>query len=114
MVRKYIRKTHIGSTSADVMKEAAVSVISREKSLYNAAQHFDIPKTTLLRYVKKLRQESTVDNVAFRPNYGVRQILSVILLTVQTVCEAISFEFVIKDLGRMFGLICDYDLYGCL
>ena len=33
---------------------------------------------------------------------------------IQTVCEAISFEFVIKDLERMFGLICDHDLYGCL
>jgi hypothetical protein len=76
MVRTYKRKTQIGNTSADLMKEAAISVINRDQSLYQAAQHFGIPKTTLLRYVMKIRKEGTEENVRFCPNYCIRQIFT--------------------------------------
>jgi hypothetical protein len=53
MVRKRVRKTSIGVTSAEVMRTAAQAVVSCEKSLSEAALDYAIPKTTLFRYVTK-------------------------------------------------------------
>lgn len=76
MVRTYKRKTQIGHTNEVLMKEAAMSVINRDQSLCQAAQHFGIPKTTLLRYVVKMRKAGKEVDVKFCPNYGVRQIFT--------------------------------------
>jgi hypothetical protein len=76
MPRKQDRKTTIGMTSAQTMKAAAESVISGDKSLGAAANDNGIAKTTLFRYVLKLRQTGDPETVKFSPNYKVRQILT--------------------------------------
>jgi len=63
-------------TSAQTMKAAAESVVSGEKSLGAAANDNGIAKTTLFRYVLKLRQTGDREAVKFSPNYKVRQILT--------------------------------------
>ena len=63
-------------TSAQTMKAAAESVVSGEKSLGAAANDNGIPKTTLFRYVIKMRQAGDREAVKFFPNYKVRQILT--------------------------------------
>jgi len=78
MVRKRSRKTAIGTVSEDVMKAAAESVVTREKSLTSASTDFGIPKTTLFRYVIKLKKASSGEkiNMKFCPNYSVRRVFS--------------------------------------
>ena len=76
MPRKQDRKTTIGMTSAQTMKAAAESVVSGEKSLSAAANDNGIPKTTLFRYVVKMRKAGDRDAVKFSPNYKVRQVLT--------------------------------------
>jgi hypothetical protein len=75
MVRNRVRKTNIGTVKEDWMKRAVQSVISGEMTLYRAATDFAIPKTTLFRYVQKLKKvNNCVDLVKFSPNYSVRKI----------------------------------------
>ena len=76
MVRNRVRKTMIGNTNAEVMEAAARAVVSREKSLNEAALEFSIPKTTLFRYVAKLKTSTDSTPVSFRPHYDVRRIFS--------------------------------------
>jgi hypothetical protein len=60
------------------MQHAAETVISREMALNEAAIKFGIPKTTLFRYVAKLKRRHDDDSllVTFKANYGVRRIFS--------------------------------------
>ena len=78
MVRTRKRKTAIGSVSEDVMRVAAQSVVTREKSLSGAANDFGIAKTTLFRYMLKLKQARSegVNKLNFCPNYSVRRVFS--------------------------------------
>lgn len=78
MVRNYIRKTEGSQVRPEVMQHAAESVVSREMTLNEAATTFCIPKTTLFRYVAKLRSQrgGDVKPVIFEPNYGVRRIFN--------------------------------------
>nr|XP_039252971.1 jerky protein homolog-like [Styela clava] len=85
MPRKRKRKTSIGQIDSLVMKRAAEQVIHEGKKLRTTARENAIPKTTLSRYVKKLKlmSESSVSDSApsdsleyFRPNYTVRRIFS--------------------------------------
>jgi hypothetical protein len=76
MVRTYKRKTSSTTTPASTMQEAAQAVVTGEKTLREAAKDFDIPKTTLGRYVRKMRQPDCHANIRFCPNYCVRQIFS--------------------------------------
>ena len=76
MVRTYTRKSNVGSVDAAKMRLAAEQVVSRELSLCEAASKFEIPKTTLFRYVVKLRSGNDATSVSFGPNYKVRQIFT--------------------------------------
>lgn len=77
MVRSQVRKTDIGTTSSDRMAAAASSVVSKEKSLNEAALEFGIPKTTLFRYVAKLKYTNNdASKVRFCPNYAVNRVLN--------------------------------------
>jgi len=69
MVRDRVRKTISSTTSAEVVEAAARSVVSREKSLSEAALDYKIPKTTLFRYVAKLKASTKPASVSFRPRY---------------------------------------------
>ena len=55
MVRKYKRKTNQHSWSLDTMKKAVQIVVSGEMGYKKAAQAYNIPQTTLERYVAKYR-----------------------------------------------------------
>ena len=80
MVRHYTRKTEIGLVSSTLMMKAAESVVSQDMSLHKAAINYGIAKTTLFRYVVKLRlqRKSSVvtPSLKFMPNYSVRRIFS--------------------------------------
>jgi len=76
MVRRRIRKTEIGTVSEQCMKTAAESVVSREKSLNSASNDFGIPKTTLFRYVMKIKQARDGEKIKFCPNYSVRRVFT--------------------------------------
>ena len=58
------------------MIQAAERVVSRDLSLNQAVTTYNISKTTLFRYVVKLRKTSTSVPVKFSPNYSVRRIFS--------------------------------------
>ena len=76
MVRTYTRKSDIGTVSSSTMRLAAEEVVCRKSSLCEAAAKFDIAKTTLFRYVKKLKTAEDVSSITFSPNYKVRQVFS--------------------------------------
>jgi hypothetical protein len=76
MVRHRVRKTHIRSTTVDVMESAANDVVNSVKSLNEAALEYHVPKTTLFRYVAKLRKSSDPASVIFCPRYKSRRIFS--------------------------------------
>ena len=58
MVRKRSRKTKIGLVEENVMFEAVKAVLKDKKPLREAAREFNIPKSTLLRYVMKSKCNS--------------------------------------------------------
>jgi len=58
------------------MEAAARAVVSREKSLHEAALEYAVRKTTLFRYVAKVKTSSDPTSVSFRPHYEVRRIFS--------------------------------------
>jgi len=53
MVRNYIKRTNRGTISEDIYKNAAAEVSSKESSLRNAAEKYQINFMTLQRYIKK-------------------------------------------------------------
>ena len=75
MVRSYKRKTQIGTVSSLTMKQAAEQVVLRQMSLCEAASTFGIAKTTLFRYVTKMKSAADVRSVSFCPNYAVRRVI---------------------------------------
>jgi len=76
MVRTYSRKTDISTVSSSTMRLAAEAVVSRELSLCKAASKLEIAKTTLFRYVKKLKTAHDVNSVTFCPKYQARQVFT--------------------------------------
>jgi hypothetical protein len=64
-----------GSVPSDRMRDAAQAVIDG-KSLCATAKDCEIPKATLSRYVRKIRQSGPHESVRFTPHYNVRQIFS--------------------------------------
>lgn len=57
MVRTYIRKTDRQNWSSESMLQAVLAVFNREMGYKKAAQQFNVPQTTLERYVAKKREE---------------------------------------------------------
>ncbi|KAF0752373.1 death-associated inhibitor of apoptosis 1-like [Aphis craccivora] len=53
MVRNYIKKTNRGTVSEDIYKNAAAEMLSKESSLRNAAEKYEINFMNLQRYIKK-------------------------------------------------------------
>lgn len=74
MVRHRKRKSQIGLVSADKMKESAEQVVKGELSLCEASLKSGIAKSTLWRYVQRLKTEQPTTVVKFSPNYKCRQI----------------------------------------
>ncbi|XP_069698806.1 uncharacterized protein [Periplaneta americana] len=63
MVRTYLKKTERQQWSAESMEEAVDSVISGKMGYKKASEQFNVPSTTLERYVKKKKENpmATVD-----------------------------------------------------
>lgn len=56
MLRTYVRKTDRQNWSSESMLQAVLAVFNREMGYKKAAQQFNVPQTTLERYVAKKRQ----------------------------------------------------------
>lgn len=56
MVRNYIRKTDRQQWDVDSMELAMQAVISHEMGFLKASQQFNVPKSSLERYVKKKKK----------------------------------------------------------
>lgn len=80
MTRNRKRKSNIGLTDENVMKTAVASVLDGGLSTKAAAERYDIPRTTLRRYIRKCRDaDINWNEPAFprmRPNYQCRKIFS--------------------------------------
>lgn len=74
-MRNRSRQTTRGSVSSDRMRDAAQAVIDG-KSLCATAKDCEIPKATLSRYVRKMRQNGPHESIRFTPHYNVRQIFT--------------------------------------
>lgn len=86
MVRSRKRKTEIGTVAEEDMKNAVAAVLKDGQPLRETARTFQIPRSTLQRYVTKCKEKNITfdeDNIEvgqssgfFKPNYSVRQIFS--------------------------------------
>ena len=68
------RKSNMGLIKPEKIKEAAELVISGSVSLCEVAKSSGIPKSTLCRYVKKLKSSTVNDAPRFAPNYTCRRV----------------------------------------
>lgn len=57
MVRTYVRKTERQNWSSESMLQAVLAVVNGEMGYKKAAQQFNVPQTTLERYVAKKKQD---------------------------------------------------------
>ncbi len=77
MARTYKRKSTRGKTPADVMMRAVDAVINQKKSIRSVAEDFSICHVTLMRYVKKKKDEPRHHNSGIRAEpaslYGCRR-----------------------------------------
>lgn len=77
MVRNYVKKTNKQSWSSDNMQRAVEAVIAGEMGYRKASDTFSMPSSTLERYVKKKRENSTyvIDKTAgkFQPVFTAKQ-----------------------------------------
>ncbi|XP_077966411.1 uncharacterized protein LOC144419992 [Styela clava] len=104
MPRKRARKTTMGLIDPEVMKQAAEDVAYKGKSMRATASTYNIPKSTLLRYVRKCkisREEGSstcmLNIKDFEPNYAVRRIF--------TDCEEEELEeYLIEASRHHYGL----------
>lgn len=69
MVRVYKRKTNRQSWSTEAMNNAVVAVISGRCGCLNASNEFDVPQTTLERYVKKKRKILSIRLIKLQGNF---------------------------------------------
>lgn len=60
MVRNYKRKSNRGEWSKESMKKALQKVLTKEAGYKKTALRYGIPKTTLIRYVKKINNGEEV------------------------------------------------------
>ncbi|KAI4466404.1 homeobox-like domain superfamily [Holotrichia oblita] len=58
MVRDYKKRTNRQSWSTEAMNSAVEAVISGQSGCLKASNQFDVPQSTLERYVKKIRENS--------------------------------------------------------
>lgn len=77
MVRNYIKKTNRQSWSSDNMQRAVEAVVAGEMGYRKASDTFSVPSSTLERYVKKKRENSSslIDKTAgkFQPVFTAEQ-----------------------------------------
>lgn len=83
MVRNQQRRTNIGLIPEDRMREAVRAIVEDKKPLRETAREYNIPKSTLQRYVIKSKnlnfdfESSEQDiNISFKPNYDNRKIFT--------------------------------------
>ena len=58
-MRNYIRKTNRGNVSRDKIDRAVKMVLEEKKTLTSVGTLFNIPRSTLARYVKKTKEPTT-------------------------------------------------------
>jgi len=81
MVRNRERKTNIGMTNEETMREAVKAVLKDKMPIREAAREYNVSNTTLQRYVLKSKdinwdEASNAKDIKFKPNYDVRKIFS--------------------------------------
>jgi hypothetical protein len=95
MVRNYVRKTNRQEWSVDAMEKAVQTVISGEMGFLRASNQFNVPKSTLERYVNK--RKKTDDHIVDKTAGKFKNVFS-------TEQELELVEYLKTMESRLFGL----------
>lgn len=98
MVRNYKKKTTRQEWSELSMQEAVNSVINGAMGYKKAAVQFNVPQTTLERYVKKKREN---------PNYTICKTMGRFVRVFTPEQEAELVDYLTTMEARLFGLTCN-------
>ncbi|KAJ8943765.1 hypothetical protein NQ318_011977 [Aromia moschata] len=103
MVRKYVRKTVMQQWSTETMEQAVDAVISGIMSCRQAPIQFQLPQTTLERYVKKRKDDpnSVVDKTAGKYHCVFTKDQELELATYLKDMQKRLFGFTMKELRRL-------------